>query len=55
MTVKKPDVSSTRIINPKAGPATKTKTRDMTVDEAKKSARKTSGRYKAALKELARR
>jgi len=31
------------------------KTRDMTAEEAKQSARKTINRYKAALKELARR
>ena len=40
MTVEKRDVSSTRIINKGAGP--KTKTREITVEEAKESARKTS-------------
>ena len=55
MTVEKRDVSSTRIINKSAGPKAATKTRDMTVEEAKKSARKTSRKYSNALKELARR
>ena len=55
MTVGKQDVSSTRKINKGTGPRTKAKTREITVDEAKKSARKTIRRYKTALKELARR
>ena len=55
MTVEKRDVSSTPIINKSAGPKTATKTRDMTVKEAKDSAKKVSRKYGNALKELARR
>ncbi len=55
MTKETRDLSSTRIVNPQDRPASKIKKREITVKEATQSARKTSSRYKAALKELARR
>lgn len=49
------DVSSTRMKNPQGHPASKAKKREITVEEATESARKISKRYKATLKELAKR
>ena len=55
MSSKNKDVSSTRLIDPAKRPASTTKTRKITVEEAKVSSRKAIGRYKSALKELAKR
>jgi hypothetical protein len=49
------DLSSARIVERKVRPASKTKTREITGEEAKSVARKVIARHKAAIKELARR
>ena len=55
MGIKDKDVSSTRVINPQKRPASATKTREITAEEAKASSRKAINRYKSAIKDLARR
>ena len=55
MNSKNKDVSSTRPIDPAERPASTIKTRKITVEEAKASSRKAIGRYRSALKELAKR